>query len=219
MKQAILTKMIDGGVVAVVRKIDRDKVMQVIEAIVDGGISGIEITLDSDGALDVIREANLAFKGQAVVGAGTVLDAQSANMAIHAGAEFIFSPTMNTETILTANRYGKIVIPGVFTPTEILQAQQAGADLVKIFPASVLGPTFIKDVKGPLAHVHMMPTGGVNLSNTAEYIRAGAAAVGVGGSLLQKDLIAEKRYSELQSLAKQYCDEVQKGRHALVNSN
>ncbi|WP_270181128.1 bifunctional 4-hydroxy-2-oxoglutarate aldolase/2-dehydro-3-deoxy-phosphogluconate aldolase [Alkalihalobacillus sp. CinArs1] len=219
MKQENLTKMMDGGIVAVVRKIDRNKVIKVIECLIDGGITAVEVTLDSEDALGVLKEASQTFRGRAVIGAGTVLDEQSANIAIHAGADFIFAPTIDEGTIKLANRYGKIVIPGVFTPTEILNAQECGADLVKVFPASVLGPKFIKDVKGPLNHVNMMPTGGVNLHNTAEYIRAGAVAVGVGGSLLQKELIDQERWGDLETLARDYTEEVQKGRAALVSSN
>ncbi|GAA0321513.1 bifunctional 4-hydroxy-2-oxoglutarate aldolase/2-dehydro-3-deoxy-phosphogluconate aldolase [Bacillus carboniphilus] len=213
MKQEMLTKILDAGIVAVVRRIDRDKVMDVISALVEGGVTGIEMTMDSDDVLGAISEAKAKFGDRAVIGAGTVLDGETARMAIQAGAEFIFAPTLNQDTIAIANRYGKIAIPGVFTPTEILQAYEWGADLVKVFPASVLGSKFIKDVRGPLGHIPMMPTGGIDLDNVAEYIKAGAVAAGVGGSLLNKNYIKNSEWDKLTALAAQYVEKVKEARN------
>lgn len=212
MKQEVLNLLLKSGIVAVVRRVDEDKVMNVIRALVNGGITGIEVTLDSPNALHVIKEAKKEFESKAVIGAGTVLDGESALLAIQAGADFIFAPTLKEETVKVANRYGKISIPGVFTPTEMLQAYEWGADIVKIFPASVLGPNFIKDVKGPLGHIPMMPTGGINLENIAGYIKAGAIAAGVGGSLIKKELIENEQWDQLQHLAGEFTLKVKENR-------
>ncbi|MET3698582.1 2-keto-3-deoxy-phosphogluconate aldolase [Bacillus oleivorans] len=214
MKHELLTKILDSGVVAVVRRIDKEKVMDVIAALVEGGITGIEMTMDSDDVLNTITKAKQEFGDRAVIGAGTVLDGESAKLAIQAGAEFIFAPTLSQQTIAVSNRYGKIAIPGVFTPTEILQAHEWGADLVKVFPANVLGSQFIKDVRGPLGHIPMMPTGGIHLGNVEEYIKAGAVAVGVGGSLLNKEFIQNEDWAQLTALAKQYVEKVKASRES-----
>jgi len=212
MKQDLLGRLLQSGVVAVVRKIEADKVMNVISALVEGGITGIEVTMDSPNALNAISEAKKLYGDKAVIGAGTVLDGESANRAIQAGADFIFAPTLSKDTIAVSNRYGKIVIPGVFTPTEILQAYEWGADIVKVFPASVLGSQFIKDVRGPLGHIPMMPTGGIGLDNIQEYIKAGAVAAGVGGSLLNKVYIQNNEWDKLSDLARQYTEKVANAR-------
>ncbi|WP_202081680.1 bifunctional 4-hydroxy-2-oxoglutarate aldolase/2-dehydro-3-deoxy-phosphogluconate aldolase [Caldalkalibacillus salinus] len=204
MKHHNLERLLESGVVAVVRKVDRDKVLSVIASLVKGGVTAIEVTMDSEDALSVISEAKEKYGDQAVIGAGTVLDGESAQLAIQAGAEFIFAPTLSEQTIKVANRYGKIVIPGVFTPTEILQAYEWGADLVKVFPASVLGPQFIKDLQGPLGHIPMMPTGGLTLDNVEGYMNAGAVAAGIGGSLLNKTYIKNAEWDKLTDLARQF---------------
>jgi 2-dehydro-3-deoxyphosphogluconate aldolase / (4S)-4-hydroxy-2-oxoglutarate aldolase len=212
MKHRQIEKLLSSGIVAVVRKIEVNKVMNVIEALVEGGVKGIEVTMDSQNALEVIKEAKSRFGDQAVFGAGTVLDGEAAVQAIHSGAEFIFSPTLKRETIEAANRYGKVAIPGVFTPTEILQAYEWGADIVKVFPASVVGSQFFKDVKGPLGHILMMPTGGINLDNIAGFIEAGAAAAGVGGSLLKKEYIGNEDWASIRKLASQFVEAVENAR-------
>ncbi|CAG9622282.1 bifunctional 4-hydroxy-2-oxoglutarate aldolase/2-dehydro-3-deoxy-phosphogluconate aldolase [Sutcliffiella rhizosphaerae] len=212
MKRQLLNKIEESGVVAVVRKVDKEKVMYVIDALVEGGVTGIEMTMDSDNVLETIQQAKLNYSDHAVIGAGTVLDGGAATLAIHAGAEFLFAPTLSQETIKVANRYGKIAIPGVFTPTEILQAYEWGADIVKVFPASVLGSKFIKDVRGPLGHIPMMPTGGIDLNNIGEFVKAGAVAAGVGGSLLNKDYIENNQWEKLTDLAKQYVEAVAEAR-------
>lgn len=212
MKQELLSRLLESGIIAVVRKIEAEKVIDVISALVEGGITGIEVTLDSPNALNAISEAKKLFGDKAVIGAGTVLDGESANLAIQAGADFIFAPTLSKDTIAVANRYGKIVIPGVFTPTEILQAYEWGADIVKVFPASVLGSQFIKDVRGPLGHIPMMPTGGISLENIEEYIKVGAVAAGVGGSLLNKEYIKNNEWDKLTDLARQYTKKVANAR-------
>ncbi|RFB12648.1 bifunctional 4-hydroxy-2-oxoglutarate aldolase/2-dehydro-3-deoxy-phosphogluconate aldolase [Bacillus sp. HNG] len=207
-----LAYLLESGVIAVVRRVSREKVLQVVSSLIAGGITGIEITIDSEDALGAIQEVKNTFGEKAVIGAGTVLNSQSAEMAIEAGAEFIFAPTLNRGTIELAKGYKKIVIPGVFTPTEILQAYEWGADIVKVFPASTLGPDFIKQIRGPLGHIPMMPTGGITLENTKDFISAGSVAVGVGGALLRKDLIDKNEWESLTSLAQQFVQKVKDAR-------
>ncbi|THE11603.1 bifunctional 4-hydroxy-2-oxoglutarate aldolase/2-dehydro-3-deoxy-phosphogluconate aldolase [Bacillus timonensis] len=212
MSHSNLSNLLDSGVIAVVRKVSREKVTQVVSSLIAGGVTGIEITIDSEDALGAIREVKDIFGEKAVIGAGTVLNSQSAEMAIEAGAEFIFAPTLHKGTIEVTKGYKKIVIPGVFTPTEILQAYEWGADVVKVFPASSLGPDFIKQIRGPLGHIPMMPTGGIDLENTEDFIAAGSVAVGVGGALLRKDLIDNNQWEPLTSLAQQFVQLVRKAR-------
>lgn len=207
-----IDKILESGIVAVVRKIAPDKVYHVIDALVEGGITAIEVTLDSENATEVIKNVNNRYKNKVIIGAGTVLDREGAYTAISNGAQFIFAPTLSEETIRIAKRYGKVAIPGVFTPTEILKASEHGADIVKIFPGSVLGPQFIKDVRGPLGHIKMMPTGGITLENLGSFIKAGAVAVGVGGSLLNKELIEKEDWNGLRVLAQSFVEEVKKHR-------
>ncbi|MEH7224712.1 bifunctional 4-hydroxy-2-oxoglutarate aldolase/2-dehydro-3-deoxy-phosphogluconate aldolase [Bacillus sp. JJ1566] len=211
-----LAYLLESGVVAVVRKVSREKVLQVVSSLIAGGITGIEITIDSEDALGAIREVKDTFGEKAVIGAGTVLDSQSAEMAIEAGAEFIFAPTLKRETIEVTKGYKKIVIPGVFTPTEILQAYEWGADIVKVFPASTLGADFIRQIRGPLGQIPMMPTGGITLKNTKDFITAGSVAVGVGGSLVRKDFIDTEEWGALTTLAQLF---VQKVKEARIEKN
>lgn len=207
-------QIIEGGIIAVVRKVPLSKVYKVIDSLVAGGVRAIEVTLDSENALEIINTIQKKYGNEVVIGAGTVLDSEGAYNAISNGAQFIFAPTLSESTIKVAKRYNKLAIPGVFTPTEILQAYEYGADIVKIFPGSVLGPQFIKDVRGPLSHIKMMPTGGITLTNLGEYIKAGAVAVGVGSSLLDKNLIDSENWDALTALAKAFVQEVQNARNS-----
>ncbi|AWE07742.1 2-dehydro-3-deoxyphosphogluconate aldolase [Lysinibacillus sp. 2017] len=209
-----IDQIIESGIVAVVRKIEPSKVYQTIDALIEGGVKAIEVTLDSENALEVINNVQKKYGNEIVIGAGTVLDPEGAYSAISNGAQFLFAPTLCEDTIRVAKRYNKIAIPGVFTPTEILKASEYGADIVKIFPGSVLGPQFIKDVRGPLGHIKMMPTGGITLENLGSFIKAGAVAVGVGGSLLDKKLIANEDWQGLANLAKAFVDEVKNSRNS-----
>ena len=181
--------LLSSCIVAVVRKIAPDKMKPLIQALIDGGITGIEITMDSENATTMIRELKNIHKEKALIGAGTVLNIEQAKEAIDAGADFIVAPILDRETIEFTKSQGIIMVPGAFTPTEIYQAHKWGADMVKVFPASALGPNFIKDVRGPLSEISLMSTGGVSLQNIESLFEAGASAVGVGGSLLDKALI------------------------------
>lgn len=202
-----------SGIVAVIRKTNIDTIVPIANALCDGGVNILEITVESPGALAVIEKLTKELGDRAVVGAGTVLDPESARAAIMVGAKFIFSPTINIETIKMTNRYGAVSVPGALTPTEILSGYEYGADIIKVFPANRLGPGYLKDVHGPLPHIPLMPTGGIDLTNTADYIKAGAVAVGVGSTLVKATEVVDQAYlSELTARAKQYIQEVKNAR-------
>lgn len=207
-----LIRLKESGLIAVIRRPKKSQIHYIAEALVEGGTGALEITLDTPGALEMIRELKEKFNDRVLVGAGTVLDAVSAKSAIDAGSDFIFCPSFDVETIQMTNRYGKISIPGVMTPTEIVQAYSAGADLLKIFPGAALGENYIKDLQGPLGHIPMMPTGGVNLDNVETFIKNGAVAVGAGGSLVDAKAIAEERYEVLTEISKEFIKRIQNAR-------
>lgn len=207
-KLELIKKITENGVIAVIRQIPKEKVIQVAESLIDGGVNVLEVTVDSDDAFQIMERLSHEFKGRSIIGAGTVLDSLSAEAAIRSGAEFIVSPILKREVIKTTLLHGKISIPGIMTPTEMVEAQGQGADIVKFFPASVGGPEFIKNVKGPLPHIEIIATGGVDLHNASEFIKAGAAAIGVGGNLVDKNIISEGSYEKLTMLAKEYVDKV-----------
>jgi 2-dehydro-3-deoxyphosphogluconate aldolase/(4S)-4-hydroxy-2-oxoglutarate aldolase len=186
----ILARLIEGKVVAVVRLNSGEQLINVAEALKAGGMSNIEFTVSTPGAIDMIKQATARFGDEVLMGAGTVLDPETARAAILAGAEFIVTPALNLATIELCKRYGKPIIPGALTPTEILTAWQAGSDMVKVFPADLGGPGYIKAVLAPLPQVRLVPTGGVSADNAADYLKAGAAAVGVGGKLVDKAAVA-----------------------------
>jgi 2-dehydro-3-deoxyphosphogluconate aldolase/(4S)-4-hydroxy-2-oxoglutarate aldolase len=211
-KVALLDRLVSSGVIAVLRGIPEDKIEQVAESLVEGNVTALEVTLDSPGAFETIKKLSTKFKNDALVGAGTVLDPTYAQIAINNGAEFIFSPCFDRDVVKMTLRNGKISAPGVMTPTEMVAAIEAGADLVKIFPAAGLGIKYIKDVKGPLPHIPVIPTGGVNLDNIAEFIHAGVAAVGAGGNLLDKEAIATSNFAKITELAKKYTEAMEVAR-------
>ena len=159
-----LQRVLDCGIVAVVRFADPGPLVEVVEALADGGVTVAEVTFTVPNALDVIRAAKRQLGDRVLLGAGTVLDPETARAALLAGAEFIVAPTLNLDVIRLCRRYDKLVMPGAFTPTEVLAAWEAGADIVKVFPADVVGPAFFKALRGPLPQVKLMPTGGVDLT-------------------------------------------------------
>jgi len=187
----ILNHLMTEKIVAIVRLDEADQLVRVAEALKAGGITIIEFTCSTPGALDMVREASAHFGNQVLMGAGTVLDPETARAAILAGAQFIVNPTVNLDTIELCKRYGKPIISGAMTPTEILNVWEAGADLVKVFPISAVGgPEYIKAVLAPLPQLRLVPTGGVTTENSAAYLRAGAVAVAVGGGLVDKKAVA-----------------------------
>lgn len=207
-----LQRVIDGGLVAVVRFAEPGPLVNVLKALADGGITVAEVTFTVPDALGVIREAKRQLGDRVLLGAGTVLDPETARAAILAGAEFLVSPAVNVDVIRMARRYDKLAMPGAFTPTEILTAWEAGADVVKVFPADVLGPAFFRAMRGPLPQVKLMPTGGVDLTTAGEYLKAGAVCLGVGGQLVDAKLVAAGKFDAIRDLAKQYVDAVRTAR-------
>ncbi len=203
-KEENLADIIDCGVVAIVRVESSREAVAVCGAIARGGIRPIEITMTVPGAIDAIREFRGAVAGEVLVGAGTVLDAETARAVIDAGAEFVVSPTLNPEVIEVCRRHGTVVIPGAFTPTEILAAWEAGADIVKVFPARVGGPKYLTDIRGPLPRIRLLPTGGVDVENTPDFIRAGAVAVAVGTSLVDREVVKAKKYDLITENARKF---------------
>ena len=201
-----LQKILDSGIVAILRSDDPAPMVEVLTALADGGITVAEVTLTVPGALEVIREAKRQLGGRVLLGAGTVLDPETARAALLAGAEFIVAPAMNRDVIRLCRRYDKLVMPGAFTPTEVLTAWEAGADIVKVFPADILGPAFFRALRGPLPQVKLMPTGGVDLTTAAEYLKAGAMCLGVGGQLVDPKAVAARDFVRITGLAKQYVE-------------
>lgn len=197
-------------IVAVVRSQDSSELISVIEALAEGGVCCAEVTFTVPNALEVIREARAALGDRVVLGAGTVLDTETARAAILAGAQFLVAPTLNCDVIRLAHRYDIAVMPGAFTPTEILAAWEAGADVVKVFPADVGGPAYLKAIRGPLPQIKLMPTGGVDLSTARAFLDAGAVCLGVGGSLVDARLIADRNFKVLRERAAQYVDAVRR---------
>lgn len=211
-KAECLQALKESGVVAVIRASGPEELLQITRALNRGGVRALEITMTSPGALETIKAAVSQLKGEAIIGAGSVLDGETARMAILQGAEFVVSPVFRPELVAMCKRYSKVCIPGAFTPTEILTAWETGADVVKIFPATRLGPSFIKDLKGPLPQIEVTPTGGVTLENTGEFIKAGAAFVGVGSALVDKKLVAAQDWDALSELAAKFVAAAQSAR-------
>jgi 2-dehydro-3-deoxyphosphogluconate aldolase/(4S)-4-hydroxy-2-oxoglutarate aldolase len=190
------------GVVAVIRMKDAEKLRAVVDAIAAGGVRAIEVTMTVPGAVSLIAKLAASLPTDILLGAGTVTDAATARAVIDAGARFVVGPVYRPEVISACNDRDVAVAPGCFTPTEILDAHERGADIVKDFPATALGPQFIKDVRAPLPHIKLMPTGGVSLDNAGDWIRAGAVAVGVGSALLDAKAIEEGRLDVLTNNAR-----------------
>jgi len=203
-READLSRVVECGILAVVRAPDPSGLVEVIRALADGGVTVAEVTFTVPGAAEVIREARRQLGDRVFLGAGTVLDAETARIALLAGAEFIVAPTVNLDVIRLCRRYDKLVMPGAFTPTEILAAWEAGADVVKVFPADTLGPAFFRAMKGPLPQVKLMPTGGVDLTTAPEFLKAGAVCLGVGSQMVDPKLVAAKQYDAIADLARQY---------------
>jgi 2-dehydro-3-deoxyphosphogluconate aldolase / (4S)-4-hydroxy-2-oxoglutarate aldolase len=211
-KIEMLRGMIDTGVVAIVRLNSSESLTRVAEAIAEGGVRYIEFTMTTPGALEVLGKVTGRFGDDVIFGAGTVLDAETARAAILAGARFVVAPNLNPEVITLCNRYSAPSMPGALTPTEIMQAWDLGADVVKVFPCNNLGPDFIKAVLAPFPQIKLAPVGGVDLDNVADYMRAGSACVGVGSSLVNSKLIANGDWAGLTERARGFIEGVQAGR-------
>jgi 2-dehydro-3-deoxyphosphogluconate aldolase/(4S)-4-hydroxy-2-oxoglutarate aldolase len=204
-KQTILSSILDSGMVAIVRVTSTEGAIKAVQAIYEGGGRAIEITMTTPGALKALEKLADQFGDKVVLGAGTVLDPESARAAMLAGAEFFVSPSLKLSTIEMAKRYSKVIMPGALTPTEVLTAWEAGADMVKVFPCgNVGGPKYIKALKAPLPHVEMVPTGGVNLDTAADFLKAGACAVAVGSELVDGKTVKEGRFDVIEERARQF---------------
>jgi len=210
-KPEILERLQDSGALGIIRVQTAQDLVQIAKALYAGGLSCLEITMTTPGALRAIEEARGELP-DVLMGAGTVLDAPTARQAILAGAQFLVTPTVALDVIEVAHRYGVPVIPGAMTPTEILSCWEAGADMVKVFPASVLGPAYIKAIRGPLPQIPLVPTGGITADNAGEFIRAGAALVCAGGWLVDKKAVAEGRWDVLTENARRLVEAVRKAR-------
>jgi 2-dehydro-3-deoxyphosphogluconate aldolase/(4S)-4-hydroxy-2-oxoglutarate aldolase len=212
MSQQDLTRILECGIVAVVRAPDSAELVDVVRALADGGVTVVEITMTVPHALDVLRDVHRALGERVLLGAGTVLDPETARAVLLAGAAYIVAPTVNLDVIRLCRRYDKVVMPGAFSPTEILTAWEAGADIVKVFPAEVLGPAFFKAMRGPLPQIRLMPTGGVDLTTATAFLKAGACCLGVGSQLVEPKAIAERNFGRIRDLARQYVEIVKQFR-------
>jgi 2-dehydro-3-deoxyphosphogluconate aldolase/(4S)-4-hydroxy-2-oxoglutarate aldolase len=215
-KTDVIQQIRDTGLIPVVRATSADEAMRAIDAIREGGVAVLEITMTVPGAVGVIEQVSKSYGNEALVGAGTVLDAETARTCILSGAQFIVSPALNLETIECCRRYGVAVMPGALTPTEVLQAWSAGADFVKVFPAGAVGgPSYLKALKAPFPQIELVPTGGVSLKTAADFIKAGASALGVGADLVDIKAIRDGQASVITERAKQFVEIVREARRTL----
>lgn len=207
-----LQRVLEGGIVAIIRASSGEQLVNVARALYEGGIDVIEVTFTVPGVLDILSAVRRELGDRILLGAGTVLDPESARAALLAGAEFIVSPSVNVDVIRLCRRYDKVVMPGAFTPTEVVTAWEAGADIVKVFPADVAGPAYLKALHGPLPQVRLLPTGGVDLTTLPAFLKAGACAVGLGSALVEKQAAESGDVDRIRSLAEQYVSLVRKTR-------
>jgi 2-dehydro-3-deoxyphosphogluconate aldolase/(4S)-4-hydroxy-2-oxoglutarate aldolase len=204
----------DSGIIAVIRAQKAEEAVEIARAVFEGGIVPIEITLTVPDAFTVMEEIRRSLGERILLGAGTVLDAEGARRAIRAGAEFLVSPMLNPEMVHLCREDGKIAIPGAFTPTEIMAAWRGGADIVKIFPASVGGPELIKDLRGPFPQIKFLPTGGVTLDNVSQFIKAGAVAVAVGGNIIDKKAVSLGKFDVITENSRKFLAAVKNAKNS-----
>jgi 2-dehydro-3-deoxyphosphogluconate aldolase/(4S)-4-hydroxy-2-oxoglutarate aldolase len=203
-KAEICARLVDPGIIAVVRAKSAEQVLPLTEALLAGGVVAVEITMTTPNAIEAIREASRKFGARVLMGVGTVLDAETCRKAVAAGAEFVVSPITRPEIAEAAHALDRPVMLGAYTPTEAQLAFEAGADFIKIFPADGLGPNYIKSLRAPLPHLRIVPTGGVDLHNVADFLKAGCAALGVGSSLVSAKILSEGNWTELTRLAGEF---------------
>jgi 2-dehydro-3-deoxyphosphogluconate aldolase/(4S)-4-hydroxy-2-oxoglutarate aldolase len=199
-----LTRVLQCGIVAVIRAQRGEQLVEVARALHAGGVDVMEVTFTVPRAAHVLECVADELGDQILLGAGTVLDSETARTAFLAGAEFIVSPNTDAKVIRLCRRYGKLAMPGAFTPTEVVRAFEAGADVVKVFPCDVGGPGYLKALHGPLPHIPLMPTGGISLENAAAYLQAGACALGVGGSLVEAKTVEQRDFTRIEELARRF---------------
>ncbi len=205
-----LNRIRENKICAIIRGIPKDKIKPVADALIKGGITAVEVTFNTEGAAEMIQELKRLYADQLLIGAGTVLDTETAKDAINAGAAFILAPTLNIEVIKMCLRYNVVPVPGIATPTEALTAWENGARIVKVFPAGVWGPNYIKQLKGPLSQIDMMVVGAVGASNLNEFLRAGASCAGIGGELVSRQLVDDENYDEIERRAREFAEIIKK---------
>lgn len=211
-KEQTLARMSESGVVAVIRAPSPDVLVPLTEALVAGGVLSIEVTMSTPKAIHGIEMLADRFGDKAIVGVGTIIDAATASDAIRAGAQFVVSPITEPRVIETVIRHGKVMIPGAYTPTEIVNAWTLGGDVIKVFPSTALGPQFFKDILAPLPQLKLTPTGGVDLKNAGAWIKAGAVCIGVGSALVTKEAMANKDWAGITNASKAFVDAVKDAR-------
>jgi 2-dehydro-3-deoxyphosphogluconate aldolase/(4S)-4-hydroxy-2-oxoglutarate aldolase len=211
-QERALRLILDTGVVAIMRAKSPDQLLSAADAVYAGGVQAIEVTMTTPGALDVISQATSKLSSEVLFGVGSVLDPETARAAILAGAQFVVCPTLNTKTVEICKRYSVPVVPGAFTPTEILTAWDSGADAVKVFPSSLGGPAYIKAVKAPLPQIRLMAVGGVNLKTAADFFRAGVDAVGVGSDMVNQSLLDKRDFAAITERARGFRQQADQGR-------
>jgi len=214
-KTESIHRLLNPGVVAVIRADSSEQLLDICQALADGGLTGMEITMTTPNALEAIREVTRKLGDKIYMGVGSVLDSETARLAMLAGAEFVVTPVCKLDVIRTCNRYAKPIVCGSYTPTEALHAFENGADFVKIFPADGLGPNYIKALKAPMPQLQVIPTGGVDVNTCADFIKAGCAAVAAGSSLVKKEFIQKKDWKGLSLLASQFVANVAQARAEL----
>jgi 2-dehydro-3-deoxyphosphogluconate aldolase/(4S)-4-hydroxy-2-oxoglutarate aldolase len=215
-KAEIIARLVDPGIIAVVRAPSADLVEPLARALVEGGVSAIEITLSTPDAVQAIHQVSASMSGHALIGVGTVLTAHECSSALEAGAQFVVSPILRPELVPLAHQADRPIMLGAYTPTEAQLAHEAGADFVKLFPADTLGPAYIKALLAPLPHLWFVPTGGIELSNVADFLKAGAAALGVGSALVSRRLLEARNWGELTRLAHAFIQATQPTRRATL---
>jgi 2-dehydro-3-deoxyphosphogluconate aldolase/(4S)-4-hydroxy-2-oxoglutarate aldolase len=211
-KEQIIHGLLNPGIVAIIRADDSEQLIHASRALIEGGVSGIEITMTTPNALKVITDVRRAFGDKVLVGVGTVLDAGTAEAALEAGAEYVVTPVLRPDVIAFCNRRDKPILSGSYTPTEAQTSYELGADFVKLFPADTLGPKYIQAIRGPLPHLNIIPTGGVDVATAAEFIKAGCVAVAAGSSLVSKEILKNKDWAKLTGLASQFVAAIAKAR-------
>ncbi|MCX6968300.1 MAG: bifunctional 4-hydroxy-2-oxoglutarate aldolase/2-dehydro-3-deoxy-phosphogluconate aldolase [Verrucomicrobia bacterium] len=211
-KTEILDRIVNPGIVAIIRADSSDQLLCAAEALYEGGVTGMEVTMTTPNALQVINDVAKRFGKKILIGVGSVLDSETCRAAILAGAEFVVTPTTRPEVIKMCNRYGMPIASGAYTPTEALTAYEAGADFVKIFPADQLGPQYIKNILAPMPQLQIIPTGGVTIATTEAFIKAGSVALGVGGSLVSKEILKAQDWKKLTETAAAFVEAINKAR-------
>lgn len=211
-REAAVERLVEGGVIAVLRGVEPDDAVPVARAVVEGGVRAVEVTADTAGAMEMVAAMAEDFGDDVLVGAGTVLDAETARAAHRAGAEFVVSPSVHADVIEACTSRGVVSVPGAATPTEAVEADRAGADLVKLFPAAPLGVDYLRALTGPLSEVPFVPTGGIDADNAGAFVEAGAVAVGAGGAIVDDDAIAAGDYDEIEQRARAIVEAVRSAR-------